>query len=214
MVMTGWIPESAYLVTEEKKADSAKPMIEGQTTSQSSLSISVPMDEDSSLAVVPETNSNSRKAHFTPLSASSILSSSFSSKKRKYSPLEIIVSMDNYLVQSISVSRYPAIDKMHSAPALHGKLFFIHGYSSEIRDYMLRCILYCMAYVSPVVCDSTAYVALGPQTSNSLRRRIEQHPCDIEGINLIWIFQTLFNEEDWVHLFDNWSPSLCSKNPN
>ncbi|RYH23219.1 hypothetical protein EON65_18080 [archaeon] len=71
---------------------------------------------------------------------------------------------------------------------------------------MVKCILYAHGHVAPTVSYSTGYLALGPHTPPVVRGVLNQHPLDVQAINLVWLLDQLFGPEAWTHLLDSWTP--------
>ncbi len=132
-----------------------------------------------------------------------------SQKMRQLSIAALLEEADRFLVNQVGIHQLPAIPSISSYRhgCLHRQQVFITGYPPEVRDYMVRCVLHVSGHVTMVVTASTGYIALGPYASDMVRRQLSQHPCSPEPISLLWLLETLFEQELWRPLLREWHPS-------
>lgn len=123
--------------------------------------------------------------------------------KKKAAALLWEVQAEQHLLMT-AVTAWPDPADIPLRKLLSRQRVFITGYPHEVQQYLCRCVLRLGGHVTPVVTQSTSYVALGPSTADQLRRQIAQHPCDLEQVNIVWFMETCFPKDEWMHLLEAW----------
>ena len=115
----------------------------------------------------------------------------------------LLQDVDHFLVKCVSIENLPnPIAMLNSSQQylFHGDLFYVVGYSTEMEQYLIRCILTAGGHVSYVLHSGITKVVLGDQAKDSMRIILQRHPCPVDYINLLWILTILYGEESVVQL--------------